>query len=195
MRGYEEIKISPNPHLTLEMILLRSCFLMHGDSGKILDEKKKPKINFPEEKKNIKIEELKVIQKKIEKISIQEKIKLHEDFFQFYGNEFSPLMASIILENCEIILFDKEDKILKIAANKKDFPGYSELNSNLKDIYRLSFEESNDIFLLHELKEIRKQELIKKEMGSDEFKKVLAKFPNAKILDIEEIERKNNNDG
>jgi DNA polymerase III subunit gamma/tau len=32
-------------------------------------------------------------------------------------------------------------------------------------------------------------------MGSDEFKKVLAKFPNAKILDIEEIERKNNNDG
>jgi hypothetical protein len=104
-------------------------------------------------------------------------------------------MASIILENCEIILFDKEDKILKIAANKKDFPGYSELNSNLKDIYRLSFEESNDVFLLHELKEIRKQELIKKEMGSDEFKKVLAKFPNAKILDIEEIERKNNNDG
>ena len=82
-----------------------------------------------------------------------------------------------------------------IAANKKDFPGYSELNSNLKDIYRLSFEESNDVFLLHELKEIRKQELIKKEMGSDEFKKVLAKFPNAKILDIEEIERKNNNDG
>jgi len=104
-------------------------------------------------------------------------------------------MASIILENCEIILFDREDKILKIAANKKDFPGYSELNSNLKDIYRLSFEESNDVFLLHELKEIRKQELIKKEMGSDEFKKVLAKFPNAKILDIEEIERKNNNDG
>ena len=195
MRGYEEIKISPNPHLTLEMILLRSCFLMHGDSGKILDEKKKPKINFPEEKKNIKIEKLEVIQKKIEKISIQEKIKLHEDFFQFYGNEFSPLMASIILENCEIILFDKEDKILKISANKKDFPGYSELSSNLQDIYKFSFEESNDVILLHELKEIRKQELIKKEMGSDEFKKVLAKFPNAKILDIEEIERKNNNDG
>ena len=40
MKGYEEIKISPNPHLTLEMILLRSCFLMHGDSGKIIDEKK-----------------------------------------------------------------------------------------------------------------------------------------------------------
>lgn len=99
------------------------------------------------------------------------------------------------MENCEIILFDKEDKILKITANKKDFPGYSELSSNLKDIYKLSFEEANDVILLHELKEIRKQELIKKEMGSDEFKKVLAKFPNAKILDIEEIERKDNNDG
>ena len=200
MKGYEEIKISPNPHLTLEMVLLRSCFLIHGNSNEVQGEKKKPEINIisdkeKTEKKTIKIEDLEVKPKNDASITIQERIKLHEDFFQFYGNEFSPLMASIILENCEIILFDREDKILKIAANKKDFPGYSELNSNLKDIYRLSFEESNDVFLLHELKEIRKQELIKKEMGSDEFKKVLAKFPNAKILDIEEIERKNNNDG
>ena len=32
-------------------------------------------------------------------------------------------------------------------------------------------------------------------MDTEEFKKVLAKFPNAKILDIEEIERNNENDG
>jgi len=202
MKGYEEIKISPNPHLTLEMILLRSCFLIHGDSNQIQNEKKKSEIDISEEKKEkkvekekIKIEDLIVSSKNIEKLSIQDRINFHEDFFQYYGSEFSPLMASIILENCEVIFFDKKDKILKISAIKKDFPGYSELNSNLKDIYEFSFTESQNVTLLEELKEIFKQDLIKKEMNSDEFKKVLAKFPNAKILDLEEIERSNNNDG
>ena len=41
MKGYEEIKISPNPHLTLEMVLLRSCFLIHGNSNEVKVEKKK----------------------------------------------------------------------------------------------------------------------------------------------------------
>ena len=40
-----------------------------------------------------------------------------------------------------------------------------------------------------------KQELIVQEMKTDEFKKVLAKFPNAKIIDIEELERGDENDG
>ena len=71
-------------------------------------------------------------------------------------------MASIILENCEIILFDKEDKILKISANKKDFPGYSELNSNLKDIYKFITVE---IIAIDNWRKISKQ--FKKEMGSD----------------------------
>ncbi|MDB9776258.1 DNA polymerase III subunit gamma/tau [Alphaproteobacteria bacterium] len=197
MKGYEEIKISPNPYITLEMILLRSCFLIHGDSNLIQDEKKKSKINFTKEeiekleKKNIKTEDSQVVKK----LSIQDRINFHEDFFQFYGNEFSPLMASIILENCEIIFFDREEKILKISASNKNFPGFSELSANLKNIYRLSFEESKNVILFEELKEIFKQNLIKAEINSDEFKKVLAKFPNAKILDLQEIERDNENDG
>ena len=200
MKGYEEIKISPNPHLTLEMVLLRSCFLIHGNSNEVQVEKKKSEINvtFDEEKtkkKTIKIEDLEVKTKNDVSITIQERIKLHEDFFQFYGNEFSPLMASIILENCEIVIFNKDEKILKIHAKKNDFPGYSELNANLKDQFQLTLIEIDSVTLLQDLKEIRKQELIQKEMDTEEFKKVLAKFPNAKILDIEEIERNNENDG
>ena len=34
-----------------------------------------------------------------------------------------------------------------------------------------------------------KKELIAIETQSDDFQKVLAKFPNAKIIDIEEVER------
>ena len=191
MKGYEEIKISPHPHLTLEMILLRSCFLIHGNSENFQDEKKKSKINDIVKKKiRTKIHNL-----ESKNITTLEKVKIHEEFFQYYGNEYSPLMASIILENCEIIKFDKENKILIISSDKKDFPGYSELNLNFKDKYELKFIESSNFLSLQKLKEMRKQELIKDEMNSDNFKKVLAKFPNAKILDIEEIERNNENDG
>ena len=80
-------------------------------------------------------------------------------------------------------------------AKKNDFPGHSELNTNLKDQFQLTIIEIDSVTLLQDLKEIRKQELIQKEMDTEEFKKVLAKFPNAKILDIEEIERNNENDG
>jgi hypothetical protein len=69
------------------------------------------------------------------------------------------------------------------------------LNANLKDQFQLTLIEIDSVTLLQDLKEIRKQELIQKEMDTEEFKKVLAKFPNAKILDIEEIERNNENDG
>ena len=69
------------------------------------------------------------------------------------------------------------------------------MNANLKDQFQLTLIEIDSVTLLQDLKEIRKQELIQKEMDTEEFKKVLAKFPNAKILDIEEIERNNENDG
>ena len=48
---------------------------------------------------------------------------------------------------------------------------------------------------LEEIKSLYKKELIDQEMETEEFKKVLAKFPNAKIIDIEEIERGDDNDG
>ena len=69
------------------------------------------------------------------------------------------------------------------------------MNANLKDQFQLTLIEIDSVTLLQDLKEIRKQELIQKEMDTEEFKKVLAKFPNAKILDIQEIERNNENDG
>ena len=52
-----------------------------------------------------------------------------------------------------------------------------------------------EIVTLEEIKSLYKKELIDQEMETEEFKKVLAKFPNAKIIDIEEIERGDDNDG
>ena len=52
-----------------------------------------------------------------------------------------------------------------------------------------------NINTLETLKDLYKKELINKEMQSDDFKKVLAKFPNAKIIDIEDLERGDENDG
>ena len=52
-----------------------------------------------------------------------------------------------------------------------------------------------EIVTLEEIKSFYKKELIDQEMETEEFKKVLAKFPNAKIIDIEEIERGDDNDG
>ena len=52
-----------------------------------------------------------------------------------------------------------------------------------------------EIVILEEIKSLYKKELIDQEMETEEFKKVLAKFPNAKIIDIEEIERGDDNDG
>jgi hypothetical protein len=52
-----------------------------------------------------------------------------------------------------------------------------------------------EITTLETIKSLYKKELIDQEMKTDEFKKVLAKFPNAKIIDIEELERGDGNDG
>jgi DNA polymerase III gamma/tau subunit len=45
MKGYDEIKISPNPHSTLEMILLRCAFLINDNSSDTSEEKKKSEIS------------------------------------------------------------------------------------------------------------------------------------------------------
>ena len=40
MKGYDEIKISPQPHLTLEMVMLRCAFLLNDNQSTDLVEKK-----------------------------------------------------------------------------------------------------------------------------------------------------------
>ena len=125
----------------------------------------------------------------------KDKIDLHQHFFQFYGKNFSPLMAGIIIENCEIIEFSEENKILRINVIDKNFNGGEELYRNLKNEYTLEVIVKKEIVTLEEIKSLYKKELIDQEMETEEFKKVLAKFPNAKIIDIEEIERGDDNDG
>ena len=66
---------------------------------------------------------------------------------------------------------------------------------NLKTEYTLEVIVKKEIVTLEEIKSFYKKELIDQEMETEEFKKVLAKFPNAKIIDIEEIERGDDNDG
>ena len=65
----------------------------------------------------------------------------------------------------------------------------------MKTEYTLEVIVKKEIVILEEIKSLYKKELIDKEMETEEFKKVLAKFPNAKIIDIEEIERGDDNDG
>ena len=196
MKGYDEIKISPQPHTTLEMVLLRCAFLLHDNQQIDSEEKKKPEINQNTNPASPNLDQ--VIQNKVNQVShlpLKDKIDLHQHFFQFYGKNFSPLMAGIIIENCEIIEFSEENKILRINVIDEDFNGSEELYRNLKNEYTLEVTVKKEIVTLEEIKSFYKKELIDQEMETEEFKKVLAKFPNAKIIDIEEIERGDDNDG
>ena len=65
----------------------------------------------------------------------------------------------------------------------------------MKTEYTLEVIVKKEIVTLEEIKSFYKKELIDQETETEEFKKVLAKFPNAKIIDIEEIERGDDNDG
>ena len=104
-------------------------------------------------------------------------------------------MAGIIIENVEIIDFSEKNKILQINVSDKNFNGSEELYKNLENDYKIEMKIKTEIATLETIKSLYKKELIDQEMKTDEFKKVLAKFPNAKIIDIEELERGDGNDG
>ena len=196
MKGYDEIKISPHPHSTLEMILLRCAFLINDQNSAGPEEKKKSEINPHQPIPSPNLDQ--AVQNKVEdkiQISLEEKISLHQKFFQFYGKNFSPLMAGIIIENCEIVKFSEKDKKLLIHVLKEDFSGSEELKTNLMNDFKVDIVVKKKIDNLDSIKKLYKKELIDLEMQTDDFKKVLAKFPNAKIIDIEEVERGDENDG
>ena len=98
-------------------------------------------------------------------------------------------MAGIILENCEISEFSEGHKKLIILALEKTFSGSEELFQNLQKDFDIQIHIQDTIEPIEKIKSLYKQEIINQEMQSDDFKKVLAKFPNAKIIDVEEIER------
>ena len=104
-------------------------------------------------------------------------------------------MAGIIIENVEIIDFSEKNKILRLNVSDKNFNGSEELYKNLENDYKIEMDVKTEIATLEKIKSLYKKELIDQEMKTDEFKKVLAKFPNAKIIDIEELERGDGNDG
>tara|TARA_B100000513_G_scaffold128443_1_gene57191 strand:- start:2196 stop:2510 length:315 start_codon:yes stop_codon:yes gene_type:complete len=104
-------------------------------------------------------------------------------------------MAGIIIENVEIIDFSEKNKILRLNVSDKNFNGSEELYKNLENDYKIEMVLKTEITTLEKIKSLYKKELIDQEMKTDEFKKVLAKFPNAKIIDIEELERGDGNDG
>ena len=104
-------------------------------------------------------------------------------------------MAGIIIENVEIIDFSEKNKILRLNVSDKNFNGSEELFKNLENDYKIEMKLKKEITTLETIKSLYKKELIDQEMKTDEFKKVLAKFPNAKIIDIEELERGDGNDG
>ena len=104
-------------------------------------------------------------------------------------------MAGIIMENIEVVKFSEQNKILHINVIDKNFNGSEELYKNIKTDFELDVTEKTEITTLEIIKSLYKQELIELEMKTDEFKKVLAKFPNAKIIDVEELERGDENDG
>ena len=196
MKGYDEIKISPHPHTTLEMVLLRCSFLLSDQNSDGSDEKKKSEITQTPSKPSPILDQ--AVQNKIdapESLSLKDRIALHQKFFQFYGQNFSPLMAGIIMENCEIIEFLEKEKKLLIHVVNENFEGGEELKNNLKNEFELSIVVKENIDTLESIKMLYKKELIAIETQSEDFQKVLAKFPNAKIIDIEEVERGDQNDG
>jgi hypothetical protein len=196
MKGYDEIKISPHPHTTLEMVLLRCSFLLSDQNSDGSDEKKKSEIAPTPSKPSPILDQ--AVQNKIdapESLSLKDRIALHQKFFQFYGQNFSPLMAGIIMENCEIIEFSEKEKKLLIHVVNENFEGGEELKNNLKNEFELSIVVKENIDTLESIKMLYKKELIAIETQSEDFQKVLAKFPNAKIIDIEEVERGDQNDG
>ena len=99
------------------------------------------------------------------------------------------------MENCEIINFSEKEKNIKINVLKEDFEGSEELRNNLKNEFEIDIQVKKNIDTLESIKKLYKKELIEQEMQTDDFKKVLAKFPNAKIIDIEDLERGDGNDG
>ena len=99
------------------------------------------------------------------------------------------------MENCEIIDFSENEKTLTIHVVNENFEGSEELKSNLKNEFQLSIVVKKNIDTLESIKMLYKKELIAIETQSEDFQKVLAKFPNAKIIDIEEVERGKKNDG
>ena len=190
MKGYSEIKISPQPHSTLEMVLLRCAFLISDNPPTVLEEKKKSETNQNIIQASPNLD--KVIQNKVNQISersLKDRIDMHQSFFEFYGKNFSPLMAGIIIENIEIVEFSEENKVLRIHVTDKNFNGSEELHKNMKTDYNFEVIVKTEITTLEIIKSLYKKELINQEMKTEEFKKVLAKFPNAKIIDIEELER------
>jgi NAD+--asparagine ADP-ribosyltransferase len=190
MKGYNEIKISPQPHSTLEMVLLRCAFLINDNQPTALEEKKKSEINQNIIQASPNLD--KVIQNKVNQISersLKDRIDMHQLFFEFYGKNFSPLMAGIIIENIEIVEFSEENKVLRIHVTDKNFNGSEELLKNMKTDYNFEVIVKKEITTLEIIKSLYKKELINQEMKTEEFKKVLAKFPNAKIIDIEVLER------
>ena len=196
IKGYDEIKISPHPHSTLEMILLRCAFLLNDNPSDTFEEKKKPEIIQKEEKSSPNLDQ--AIENKVDagiKISLKERIEIHQSFFQFYGKNFSPLMAGIIIEQCEVVYFSEREKKLKINVLTDSFQGSEELKQNFNKDFELDITVKKNIENLETIKILYKKELIEQETKTDDFKKVLAKFPNAKIIDIEDIERGDENDG
>ncbi len=195
IKGYDEIKISPSPHTTLEMILLRCAFLLSDHSSASPEEKKKSESNQKEIKPSPNLDN--AIQNKVdnEDLSLREKIDMHQNFFQFYGKNFSPLMAGIIMEECEIFYFSEKEKKIIIYVINENFQGNVEFKQNLQSDFEIDIVVKKNINTLESIKMHHKKELIEQEMQTDDFKKVLAKFPNAKIIDIEDIERGDGNDG
>ena len=190
MKGYNEIKISPQPHTTLEMVLLRCAFLINDNQPTVLEEKKKSEISQKIIQASPNLD--KAIQNKVDQIperSLKDRIDIHQLFFKFYGKNFSPLMAGIIIENIEIVEFSEENKVLRINVTDKNFNGSEELLKNIKNDYNFELIVKKEITTLEKIKSLYKKELINQEMQTEEFKKVLAKFPNAKIIDVEELER------
>ena len=136
MKGYDEIKISPQPHITQNV----------SQASPNLEQVIHNKVNQLPEK------------------SLKDKIDMHNLFFQYYGKNFSPLMAGIIMENIQVVEFSEKNKILHINVIDKNFNGSEELYKNIMTEYELEVTEKKEIKTIEKIKSLYKQELIEQEI-------------------------------
>lgn len=202
IKSLEELDIVSNPHLSIEMFLIRLIHLSSkkNKSNLIIENKdinEKLEINHTEIKSKTQIiNQIKnVIQEDQNKPEIKTEIKVEQ---KNTINSFDQLLK-ICVQKKEIKLkYELENNVnlVSFANNRIEISFNENLNKDfVKDLSSKLFEWTNERWIISfskskgeisikENKKNKKEELLEQVKDSEIYKSVLDKFPDAELLDI-----------
>lgn len=202
IKSLEELDIVSNPHLSIEMFLIRLIHLSSkkNKSNLIIENKdinEKLEINHTEIKSKTQIiNQIKnVIQEDQNKPEIKTEIKVEQ---KNTINSFDQLLK-ICVQKKEIKLkYELENNVnlVSFANNRIEISFNENLNKDfVKDLSSKLFEWTNERWIISfskskgeisikENKKNKKEELLEQVKNSEIYKSVLNKFPDAELLDI-----------